>query len=282
VFRKKNRVKYHTFLGRDAIEALKVYISDAKSRGVNFNYDMPLFLKHRGTGGKLSTNLIQHMMKVVAYNSGFITSKNNGNAFNPLGSHALRESFGSIMINSGVPDTIVDFWLGHRIGEMSEAYKSVQSKSLRKMYMERENLLSFSVPDVKEIDRKIKMEIHEENIMLHTSLLNLRHEGAEMRKDLDELQKENKSLRKLWETEKEEIFNEIEDKLEGILEKKLAASGITQKMIEAGITQSEIKETVKKETSEYIAPTPDDDPETIYRLSEKITQGTRKKRCLNT
>ena len=143
--------------------------------------------------------------------------------------------------------------------------------------MERENLLSFSVPDVKEIDRKIKMEIHEENIMLHTSLLNLTHEGAEMRKDLDELQKENKSLRKLWETEKEEIFNEIEDKLEGILEKRLAEAGITQKMVEAGITQSEIKETVKKETSEYISPIHDDDPETIWRL-EKKTQGTNKKR----
>ena len=66
------------------------------------------------------------------------------NSFNPLSPHALRESFGSIMINSGVPDTIVGFWLGHQIGEMAEAYKSVQYESLKKMYLEREKLISIS------------------------------------------------------------------------------------------------------------------------------------------
>jgi len=51
----------------------------------------------------------------------------------------LRESFGSIMTNSGVPDTVVDFWLGHEIGEMAEACKSVRFESLKKMYLDREN-----------------------------------------------------------------------------------------------------------------------------------------------
>ena len=98
------------------------------------------------------------MMKIVAHNAGFIDAQNNGKAFNPLGPHALRESFGSIMINSGVPDTIVDFWLGHSIGEMGEAYNSVQYESLKKMYLEREKLLSFSgsKTDAKDISTSAK------------------------------------------------------------------------------------------------------------------------------
>jgi len=66
------------------------------------------------------------MLKSVAVKSGFVDNENNGNEFNPLSPHALRESFGSLMINRGVPDTILDFWLGHEIGRMAEAYKGVQ------------------------------------------------------------------------------------------------------------------------------------------------------------
>ena len=50
------------------------------------------------------------MIKIVAVNAGLIDNNNNGKAFNPLCAHALRESFGFIMINSGVLDTIVDFF----------------------------------------------------------------------------------------------------------------------------------------------------------------------------
>jgi hypothetical protein len=101
------------------------------------------------------------MMRTVALKSGLVDEENNGKAFNPLGPHALRESFGSIMINSGVPDTIVDFWLGHSIGEMAEAYKGVQFESLKQIYLEREKLISISTSkmDFKEIEAKLRSEL---------------------------------------------------------------------------------------------------------------------------
>ena len=108
LFRKKSGTEYYTFLGNDAVESIRVYLADMKSRGRRFRYDTPLFVKERGTTG-LTTNLVQNMMRTVALKSGRINEENNDNALNPLGPHALRESFGSIMINSGVPDTIVDF-----------------------------------------------------------------------------------------------------------------------------------------------------------------------------
>jgi len=132
LYRPKTGIDYYTFLGRDAVEALKASIADMKARGAQFKPDTPLFMKERGKE-PLETNLVQNMMKEVAHKTGLVDAENNGKSFNPLSPHALRESFGSIMINSGVPDTIVDFWLGHEIGEMAEAYKGVQHESLKQM-----------------------------------------------------------------------------------------------------------------------------------------------------
>ena len=160
LFRTKTGIEYYTFLGKDAVESIRVYLADMKSRGRRFRHDTPLFLKERGPQG-LTPNLVQNMMKTVALKSGLIDEENNGKAFNPLGPHALRESFGSIMINSGVPDTIVDFWLGHTMGEMAEAYKGVQFESLKQIYLEREKLISIvtSKVDVKEIETKLRVEV---------------------------------------------------------------------------------------------------------------------------
>ncbi len=162
LFRKKSGTEYYTFLGKDAVEAIRAYLADMKSRGRRFKHETPLFLKERGNAG-ITTNLVQNMMRTVALKSGLIDEENNGKAFNPLGPHALRESFGSIMINSGVPDTIVDFWLGHRIGEMAEAYKGVQFESLKQIYLEREKLISISTSkvDVKEIEAKLRADLDE-------------------------------------------------------------------------------------------------------------------------
>jgi len=162
LYRSKTGVEYYTFLGKDAVQALRAYVADMKSRGVDYSYDSPLFLKERGKQA-LTTNLVQNMMKYVAVRSGLVDEKNNGKAFNPLGPHALRESFGSLMINSGVPDTIVDFWLGHSMGEMAEAYKGVQFESLEQIYLEREKLISISAAevDVEEIEAKLRVEVEE-------------------------------------------------------------------------------------------------------------------------
>jgi hypothetical protein len=131
------------------------------------------------------------MMKELVVRSGFVTAENNGNDFNPLGTHSLRESFGSLMINSGVPDTIVDFWLGHEIGEMAEAYKTVQYDSLRKMYMEREQLISISVPNKE--NEKLK-EIESITTDLVLKLKRTETELAQQKEEMGKIQNDYKSL----------------------------------------------------------------------------------------
>jgi hypothetical protein len=102
----------------------------------------------------------------------------------------LRESFGSLMINSGVPDTIVDFWLGHSMGEMAEAYKGVQYESLKQIYLEREKLISISAPetDVEEIESKLRVEVEESKKELQVLVNGLATKSLR-------LEEENKGLR---------------------------------------------------------------------------------------
>lgn len=182
LLRPKTGVEYYTFIGKDAVEALKAYLSDVKSRRVQLRHDTPLFLTERGKQ-PLNTHNVQSMLRGVAIKAGFIDEENNGKDFNPLGPHALRESFGSIMINSGVPDTVVDFWLGHSIGEMAEVYKGVQFESLRKMYHERERLLSTSAAkvDVEELKAKLRSEIEQQNRQLQLMVNNLVTENMDLK-----------------------------------------------------------------------------------------------------
>jgi len=82
--RVKSGVEFYTFIGQYAIDALKAYLADMGSRGVEFTNKTPLFLQERGKK-RLKTHNIQTMMKDLAVRAGFVTKGNNGNSFNPLG-----------------------------------------------------------------------------------------------------------------------------------------------------------------------------------------------------
>lgn len=180
--RPKTGTDFYTFLGHDAVEAVKAYIRDMKARNVEFNHDTPLFLQEKSKN-PLNTQNIQDMYREVAFRAGFVDRKNNGHDQNPLGPHALRESFGSIMTNSGVPDTIVDFWLGHEIGEMSEAYKSVQFDNLKQMYLTREKLLSITTAkvDIDELKDRLKVEMEKDTRQLQIMVNSLVTENMDMK-----------------------------------------------------------------------------------------------------
>ncbi len=209
--RPKTGVEFYTFFGRDAVEAIKAWLRDAEHRGIQFTDRTPLFLQARRRKGKyrrLTPKNVEDMMRETAIKAGFVDEDMNGKDFNPLGPHALRESFGSIMTNSGVPDTIVDFWLAHEIGDMAKAYKSVQYPSLRQMYLDREKLISISQPpvDLEEVERKVRVEIEDRNRQLQTIVNGVTAENLELKSKVAKLELEA--------TEKAERLRKIEEKIE--------------------------------------------------------------------
>jgi len=188
--RVKTGVEFYTFIGKDGTEALKAYLADMKSRGVNFTNKMPLFLQERGRA-RLKTNNVQEMMKELAIRTGFVDGENNGNDFNPLSPHALRESFGSIMTNGGVPDKIVDFWLGHEIGDMARAYKSVQFEDLKRMYIQHEELISITPKaDVEKIRAGVKTEMAAESEKVQSLVNSLATDNIQLRNRVEKTEKE--------------------------------------------------------------------------------------------
>jgi len=198
LYRPKTGTEYYTFLGKDAIESLKAYLADVKARDIRLEPKDPLFLKESNkalTKEGLTPHLVQNMLREVAVKSGLVDKTFNGKDFNPLSPHALRESFGSIMTNKGVPDTIVDFWLGHEIGEMAEAYKKGMAEDLKRIYLEKEPFICVSA-DV-QLEAKMRAEIDEKNRQLQQIINGLVSENMDLKQ---KMQKADEKLRQVEQT----------------------------------------------------------------------------------
>ncbi|MGA2573194.1 MAG: tyrosine-type recombinase/integrase [Candidatus Methanomethylicaceae archaeon] len=207
LYRPKTCVEYFTFLGKDAVEAIKTYLKDCESRGIKLTKDTALFLTERGRE-PIETHNVQNMLRDAAIKAGFISKEESGNPrfFNPYGPHALRESFGSLMINSGVPDTIVDFWLGHSIGQMAEAYKGIQAESVKKMFTEREHLLSpFAAMSNGELQKKVDVIVSEKSKTLNEGMATLALKNADLENRLTAMIAENASLKSQFEDVRQEV-----------------------------------------------------------------------------
>jgi len=206
VFREKAGVKYYTFLGKDSVNAIEAYLRDLKSRGFEPTLNSPLFVKLKRTGGKirpLKTHLIQKLLRETAQRSELIDKENNGLDQNPSSPHALREAFGSIMSMKGVPDSLVDFWLGHTIGEMSEAYKKQRFEDAKRMYAERERFISITVPEnqgLEEAIKEAKQEAEDRTQKLRENFDNLFSENVNLKQKLDGLEKKIKPFDQLYQT----------------------------------------------------------------------------------
>jgi len=133
-------------------------------------------------------------MRDLAIKAGFIDENLNGRDMNPLGPHSLRESFGSILANHGVPDNVIDFFLGHSISEQDQAYKRLNAGDLRKLYLEIEPHLSIS-SDIG-LETKLKAEIDERNRQLQTLVNGLSAENLELKSRMARNELESTELKK--------------------------------------------------------------------------------------
>ena len=130
---------------RDRLEA---YLEDMRNRGFIYSPSTSLFWT-KWERLPIRPHVIGDILRGASIRAGFIQKTDK---YNVAGAHSLRESFGSILINDEVPDSIVDFLLGHKIGEMSKAYKTLQFDKVREIYREREPLLS--IYPRKEVDEE--------------------------------------------------------------------------------------------------------------------------------
>jgi integrase len=146
-YRRKAETEYYTFLGKDACDAIRAYLNDLKKNEITLDARSPLFVKtlyKNGQVERLEDSNFQATMRELATRSGLIDSNMNGCSQNPVSPHALRESFGKILTNKAkIPNSVVDFWLGHSLGQLAKAYmQSEKVEDLKNLYLEAEEYLS--------------------------------------------------------------------------------------------------------------------------------------------
>jgi len=153
VVREKEEVEYFTCVGHDSIEALKAYLNERKAKGEVLRLDSPLFIKEGAKklkSERMTTNLIQNMLKDTAMKAGIITEEHLDNAdMNPCRPHALRSAFSTILRLNKFDPLLVDFMQGHVI-PYNGAYLIPPPEKVREMYAEVEPQLSISSSPVEE------------------------------------------------------------------------------------------------------------------------------------
>jgi len=242
LYRQKSGTEYYTFLGRDACEAIKAYLNDLKARGIQLGYNDPLFLKEGPKAFKkepLTPWHVQRLMRDLAVKAGFVDENMNGKAINPLSPHALRESFSSIMTNKGVPDTIVDFWLGHEIGEMAEAYKRGQQEELKRLYLEREEYLSVTSPSERNLEQKIEAEVEKRTRWLVNENIQLKQNLQQLQRRIDRFEAFVKKFMTATAEELEDIAEEVFKRKRKTLEQILTEHGVEIQKHQEAVAEDE-------------------------------------------
>ncbi|MEM3697842.1 MAG: site-specific integrase [Candidatus Bathyarchaeia archaeon] len=151
LIRKKELVEYDTFLGKDAIDALKSYLDERRRNGEILKYDTPLFIKRfiksnsKSKAERLTPTLIEATFRALAVKSGLVSQERLERAdINPCRPHTLRSSFISILKTAGCPNVAVEYMVGHAVPDTEKAYWQVRVEELKNLYKKYEKHISIS------------------------------------------------------------------------------------------------------------------------------------------
>ena len=186
VVRKKAGIEYVTFIGRDAINALKAYLNKRRQKKGKIEWNEPLFVKERERNGETRINrvLIDKMLRETAILSGLVSREELENAdMNPIRPHALRTAFATIMKLQGVNNEIVEYWMGHTL-PYEATYLIPTIEEMRKIYKEHEEALSI-YPSEESI-KAIKEEMNGKLLDYNEILLQQKKEIDRLRKEVQE------------------------------------------------------------------------------------------------
>jgi integrase len=106
VFREKEGVEYETFIGPNAVEALKAYFALRRSRGENLTPKSPLFAVVRKPFIRMEDTTVSTLFTRLTQKSGKIVT-----------THRLRKFFETYMALTVRHPIILKYWMGHRIGK---------------------------------------------------------------------------------------------------------------------------------------------------------------------
>ena len=207
--REKIGLNYRTFIGRDAIEAIKIYLKERTStrykckdcgatwenkRNIctlckstkikpyseKLSRKTPLFISKRKSGRMVRSNFEKALRK-YAILAGIVDEEQMKEAdINPGRPHALRSGFSSILSLKGVNQKIIDGMMGH-VDAYGGAYNQYSDEELREIYKEKEQFLSISdVREIADIEEKMDGKFDE----VHRYIESLKSENQKLHDEL--------------------------------------------------------------------------------------------------
>jgi len=128
--RQKTQVNYDTFIGPNAVEALKIYFQTRKMKGETFTNETPLFLSHGRRKPKierLDDNSIRTIFTRLKKKIGIVVSP-----------HRIRKLFSSYMALKVRHPVVLKYWMGHSVetSDIEGRYVLPPLEEQRKLYME--------------------------------------------------------------------------------------------------------------------------------------------------
>ncbi len=154
MIRKKTKTEYVTCVGDEAIDALKLYLQERVRNGDVLEYETPLFTKEGRSKAKftrITEGVIDYFFKEIAIKSGLVSEERMKVAsMNPARPHSLRSSGMSVAKLSGMPEVLVEFMAGHKMGEIAKAYNQFSLEEIAKIYREHYHALRVLKPKLDE------------------------------------------------------------------------------------------------------------------------------------
>lgn len=193
LYRPKTQVSYFSYIGPEAVNALKSYLGDLKSRGVELKDEDPLWIQERrviterGKDGRpakyndkipLTVGNAVTMIRESCERAGLIKEDAE---FNGYGAHALRASFATKLKDAGMDKLLCDRLLGHKTPMVDQAYFKTGEDELRALYGKFMHVLAI-VPASNngELKKKIEIEVDSKTEALLRRLASLEQENRSL------------------------------------------------------------------------------------------------------
>jgi integrase len=146
VFRKKEGVKYETFIGPNAMKSMQQYLDYRKREGETITPDSPLFTKKNKLGERLTQNLISSQLSKLGKKAGV-----------ELSSHRLRKTFETYLALGKVHPIILKYWMGHKVKhgrDIESRYIIPPTPKQKEAYMEAYEHIDISGQSLAELRRR--------------------------------------------------------------------------------------------------------------------------------
>lgn len=191
--RGKTGVQYKAFLGRDAIKYLKLYLETRQDLDDN----SPLFTM-LGSEKRVTIAAVEKRFREYAAECSFV---NDNGGYNPARPHSLRSAFKSRLINKMDGD-LIEFLMGHNIGEVKDAYLKMPTDELRELYASFERRLAIektSKDELAEIDKSVQIteELEAKVNNLKSAVTRLAEQNEALRDDLGDMKQRFNKLNDL-------------------------------------------------------------------------------------